>query len=802
MRNFVFRRQKEALGGAVFFFASLILLLGSSTVAQTKPNVVLIVVDDLGWADNDLPYANAFAQQRGDTDAFFETPHLNALAGDGTLFTQAYTSSPVCSPTRASLMLGQSVATHKVSQFIGGPQSPGFTYRGSLPNGPSTIAEVFDFNGYRTAYAGKWHLGFGSNPMDHGFEENYGGGGQGLPSTWFADSNGGFGWANGLPGDGPQFAGEYLTDRLTREAVGFIEREAAADRPFFLDLSHYGVHVPFAAPQELIDKYQAKIDSGDYAQFNDLTATQRSEVAVYAAMTESVDQSLGAVRQALQDQGVADDTVIAFISDNGGLATPDFGNFATDDMNAPLRNGKGTLYEGGVRTPLVIAGPGINAGAVSDTAVIAHDLYDTLLSVADIPTPTKTEGVDLSALLTDPNATIDRGRDEIVVHYPHTSNQGGRPSGSIYDEDWKLIQSYESGGIELFDLANDIGETQELSADDPTRTEALRTRLHRFLARADADLPDTVGDVFNLDTRYAGAALAITNASFEDQPVGDGLSGGDALPAARTPTGWSWIDGVVLEDGGVANPGELITATPILQFTGGDNGTGAMQGGQLLYFGSDTDVDGNDVSGQAVGVQQTLGTTITEDTSYTIRVASGLGFEQAVPLEGTVRLLAGDEVIGEFEVFNGIRNRVFDNQFLIDAVDIDPSLVGEQLTLQLLRGPNGGNALFDNVRVYASLLGDYDGDGIVAQGDLDLVLLNWGKSVEDAPVDWLSGLPASGVIGQDQLNVVLLNLGDRVDGLAAPGGGVVAVPEPAGALAMGLLLVATCRRRPINAAWR
>ncbi len=676
--------------------------------ASAQTNVVLIFVDDLGWADNDLFYSQAFAQQRGDTDAFFETPHLQALAADGRTFTQAYASSPVCSPTRASIMLGQSPATHDITQFIGGPQSPGFTYRGSLPLSSFTIAESLRANGYRTGYAGKWHLGGGSNPLNHGFDENYGGGGQGLPNTWFANSNGGFNWANNLPNDGPAFAGEYLTDRLTRDAVDFIDRAVADGEPFFLDLAHYGVHVPFAAPSELVNKYVTKINSGSYAQFDDLTSSQKTEVAIYAAMTESVDRSLGAVRAALDANGVADDTLVLFHSDNGGLATPDFGNFATDDMNAPLRNGKGTLYEGGIRVPLLAAGPGVVQG-VDDTPVISHDLHTTILAATGTggPGSQPSDGVDLTAALAA-GELPDRGDNPVVIHYPHSSNQGGRASTAIVEGDWKLIQNHFHGGIELFNLADDLGETTDLETRNPRTVEYLRVKMHKFLADRTANVPVTnngtnVPSGFQIDPRDAGEPLALTNGSFEDQPAADGAIGDDTNPQLRNATGWSWVDDVVLETGGVANPVFSNPGQPRFANTDGNGQgfqNGPMEGPQLFDLSSFTDTAGNDVTGQLVGIEQSLGL-VNAETDYTVRFVAGASVATAGALDAVVRLLAGDTVIGELNATGPSDGRLFDFQLIVSRAQIAEPLVGQPLTLQLLRGTSGGIVSYDHARVYA-----------------------------------------------------------------------------------------------------
>ena len=725
--------------------------------------MVLFLVDDLGWADNDLGYSQQFAQQRGDTDAFFETPNLRSMADEGMSFTQAYASSPVCSPTRASLMLGQSPAKHRITQFIGGPDTPGFQYTRSLPGGATTIAEAMRDHGYRTGYAGKWHLG--SLPTQHGFQENYGGGSQGLPSSWFANSNGGFGWATGLPNDGPAFAGEYLTDRLTRDAVDFIDTAVGNNEPFFLDMSHYGVHVPFAAPQPLIDKYVAKLDAGSYAQFDNLTASQRLEVATYAAMTEAVDSSLGAIRGALDDNQIADDTIVVFFSDNGGLATPDFGNFAADDMNAPLRNGKGTLYEGGSRVPMVVTGPGVAQGS-NDQAVIGHDLYTTILNATGITLPNQhNDGVDLAPLLAGGQA-IDRGDKPVMIHYPHLSNQGGRPGGVIIDGDWKLIQSYEHGGIELYNLANDLGETTDLEGDELMLAERMRVDLHLFLAATNAQRPAG----FNLDTQYAGAPLEVINPSFEVDVLPDNTSGDPSNTAARTPTGWSWVGGVELRNGGVANPNENTLLGPDFSGTDGDGLNGAMDGPQHIYFGSLVDANNTDVTGQRVGLEQTLSSTYTRASDYTLRFAAAGRSDQSVFVDGLVRVLAGSTVIAEYQTPHDANGLFREYQFGFSSLGMDPTLFDLPLTIQLLRDIDGGKVSYDHIRLYQDLRADLDGDGFVGINDLNIILAEWNNSV---PLENPAADPSGdGFVGISDLGIILVswNVGTplAIDGLAIP----------------------------------
>lgn len=661
-------------------------------------NVVLFVVDDLGWADNDLDYSQAFAASRGDTDSFFETPNMRALAGSGTTFTQAYSSSPVCSPSRASLMLGQTPGRHGITQWIGGSDSPGFSYVRNLPVASTTIAESFQASNYATAQVGKWHLGSQLTPIGHGFDENYGGGPQGTPGSWYADGTGGFSWANNLPGGSGNPAGEYLTDRLTRDAVSFIEDKSGTGQPFFLNVSHYGVHTPINAPNALRNKYLNKLNSGNYNKFSGLSADERNVVATYAAMVESVDQSLGAVRQALVDNGVGDNTTLAFISDHGGLATAQ-ANTPPPNLNGPLRNGKGTLYEGGIRVPIMISGPGVVAGQVNDTAIIGHDLFPTLLQSAGVSLPNQViDGVDLSSALTGAGP-VDRGDNAVVIHYPHRSPQGGLPSGAIIDGKSKLIQSYDHGGIEVFDLANDLSETSDIERSDLFRTETMRVELHQYLARTNSPVPTG----FVIDTRHAGQSIAIANGDFETDVIDDdNQSGGDSNPGLRDVAEWSWVNGVELSFGGLANPDSAGGMGPDFSGTNEDGINGAMDGEQIVYFGSFRDTLGNNVTGNLVGIEQLLDDVLLDDGEYTVRFAAGTRGDQDNFVDGLVRLLAGDTVIGEFETPHDSNDLFRDYQFVVDASELDSSLVGERLTIQLLRDTDGGKVSYDNVRLFTT----------------------------------------------------------------------------------------------------
>jgi arylsulfatase A-like enzyme len=692
-------------GSIAFLFG---IMFAANATAQTNQNVILFTVDDLGWADNDLAYSQAFAASRGDTDSFFETPNLRAMAQSGTTFTQAYSSSPVCSPARASLMLGQTPGRHGITQWIGGPDEPGFSYVRNLPQASTTIAEAFQAEGYATAQSGKWHLGSQVTPLAHGFDENFGGGPQGTPGSWYSDNSGGFAWANNLPGGAGNPAGEYLTDRITRDAVNFIDSSSGNGEPFFLNLSHYGVHTPINAPAALREKYVQKINSGNYEKFSGLNAAEQSTLATYAAMVESVDQSLGAVKQALVRNGIDNNTTVAFISDHGGLAT-ELDRTPPPTLNGPLRNGKGTLYEGGIRVPVLFSGPGIDAGVVNDTPIIGHDLFPTLLQSAGVALPNQTiDGVDLTSVLAG-GGPVDRGDNDIVVHYPHRSPQGGFPSGAIIQGKSKLIQSYDHGGIERYDLANDISETIDLERSDLFKTETMRVELHEYLARTNSPVPDG----FQIDTRHAGRSIDVANGDFELNPVGDNTSTGPSNAANRAIANWVWVDDIQLDFGGLSNPDSgTSTGGPDFPGTDGTGINGAMDGPQIVYFGSPSPA-----SSPLVGIEQVLDANLMDNGEYTVRFAAGVRSDQPnqdLFVDGLVRLLAGDTIIGEYETPHDGVGLFRDYQFIVDASTLDRSLVGEQLTIQLFRDTDGGKVSFDNVRLFTTAVPEPSSFGLLA----------------------------------------------------------------------------------------
>jgi arylsulfatase A-like enzyme len=441
-------------------------------------NIVFILIDDLGWRDLGC-YGSTF----------YETPVLDRLAAGGARFTEAYAASPVCSPTRASLLTGKYPARVGVTQYIGGHgvgRLADVPMLGFLPLQEVSLGRALRAEGYATWHVGKWHLGSRSTwPDRHGFDVNIGGCDWGLPKTYVSPY--------GCPtlDDGPP--GEYLTDRLTDEAVALIE--GSEDRPFFLNLWHYAVHTPIQAPEHLVDKYRAKaramgldgedvIEEGEYfpvwhLRHRRVRRRRTQSDPVYAAMIENLDHNIGRLLDTLRRTGKDRDTIVVFTSDNGGLATSE----GSPTCNSPLAEGKGWTYEGGVRVPLIVCWPGVvDAGLTLDEPVTSPDLYPTLLAAVGAKTPDHhhIDGVSLLPLLRGKGFR----RGPIFWHYPHYSNQGGAPAAGVREDEWKLVRFFEDDRVELYNVLSDISETTDLSATEPE----VATRLNRLLDAWIADV--------------------------------------------------------------------------------------------------------------------------------------------------------------------------------------------------------------------------------------------------------------------------------------------------------------------------
>ncbi|MHC4624870.1 MAG: sulfatase [Planctomycetota bacterium] len=454
MKNALQRRdflKAAGLGAAALVLPGCLNGAGSRATKGVgkRPNFVFIFIDDMGWKD--LGYMGS---------RYYETPNIDKLAGQGVVFTSAYANGPNCAPSRACLMSGQYTPRHGV-YTVGNPERGKARLRKLIPIENKTtldpkvvtIAEALKAAGYVTASIGKWHLGSSAEtgPEGQGFDVNIAGYRAGMTRRHFSPYN-----LESLT-DGPE--GEYLTDRLTDEAIKFIE--ANKIRPFFLYLSHYAVHTPLEAKEAMIDKYRNKTPHG--GQNN----------PTFAAMVESVDQSVGRVMKRLDELGLRDNTVVFFFSDNGGI----FGITSA----APLRGGKGTLYEGGIREPMIVRWPGkVKGGSVCNVPVIGIDFYPTMLQMAGAPKPTGhiLDGESIVPLLKG-ERTLKR--DAIFWHFPAylQRNYGWKetwratPAGVVRQGDWKLIEYFEDGRLELYNLKDDIGEKNNLAQHKPDKTRQL-----------------------------------------------------------------------------------------------------------------------------------------------------------------------------------------------------------------------------------------------------------------------------------------------------------------------------------------
>jgi arylsulfatase A-like enzyme len=453
----------------------------SSNTSADKLNFVFILVDDLGCRD--LGYEGS---------TFHETPHIDALAESGMRFDQGYAACRVCSPSRASIMLGKATPRHGITDWIGAATGTQWNrddrvlpveYVHNLPQEDTTLAEAFRDGGYQTFFAGKWHLGSeGSWPEDHGFMINKGGWNVGSPGGgYFAP------WNNPRLESGPD--GESLTLRLANETAAFID--ANQDKPFLAYLSFYTVHGPIQTTEELCNKYRDKAKASGLTENESrfqfrrrLPVRQVQDNPIYAGMVEMLDTGVGIVMDKLTETGLDKNTVVIFTSDNGGVSSGD--SFSTSLL--PFRGGKGMQWEGGIREPYIIHVPGLTQpGSSSQVPAIGMDFYPTMLELAGLPLKPEqhVDGVSLVPLLK--GKTI--AERDLFWHYPHYGNQGGEPSSIIRSNDWKLIYYHEDGRSELYDLATEIGEESDVASQHPETVAEMKKRLDAWLSDTSAKIP-------------------------------------------------------------------------------------------------------------------------------------------------------------------------------------------------------------------------------------------------------------------------------------------------------------------------
>lgn len=468
---------------AVLLFTS---ALGCSQSRESQPtNIVFILADDLGVMD-----VGAF-----NPETFYETPNLDRLAATGMRFTDAYAASPVCSPTRASIMTGKNPGRLNTTDWFGAPQPDTESeywlqkpllpapYVASLPHEETTIAEALREAGYRTFFAGKWHLGReGSYPEDHGFEINKGGFERGGPyggDKYFSP------YGNPRLEDGP--AGEHLPERLGRETAEFIAKAATENTPFLAYLSFYSVHTPLMTRPDLQEKYEAKAANWPEEAWGTEGVRKvrlMQNHAVYAGMVETMDDAVGAVMDAIDAAGIAENTMVVFMSDNGGLSTSE----GHPTSNLPYRAGKGWLYEGGIREPMMIRWPGVtDSGSISSVPVTSTDFYPTMLEAAGLDARADQHADGMSLVPALRGGSLER--EALFFHYPHYGNQGGSPGSAVRMGDFKLIRFFEDGREELYNLAEDPGESNDLSGEQAELARRMSAMLSAWHDDVDAQFP-------------------------------------------------------------------------------------------------------------------------------------------------------------------------------------------------------------------------------------------------------------------------------------------------------------------------
>lgn len=453
-----------------------ILFCGSvaTAPADDRPDIVLIYLDDFGWRDTGF-----------NGSQFYDTPHMDRIANEGVNFVNAYANAPNCAPSRACLMSGQYPPRHGIYTVGNSDRGKSKNRRlipipnkTILPSAVQTLPETIQQAGYSTCFLGKWHLGDqdSTGPLGQGFDLNFGGLTWGHPKGYFSP------YKNPYLKDGPR--GEYLTDRLTDEAIGFIKKQISAEqrKPYFVCLSHYAVHTPIQAKPDITEKYASR------------KVVDGQQNAKYAAMIESVDSGIGKIFQTLSAAGTLDNTLVILYSDNGGYGG------ATD--NSPLRGSKGMLYEGGIRVPLAMKWPKvIKPNSICKVPVIGTDLYPTLTKISGgtLPREQVMDGENILPLMKDAKGSLQRGA--IYWHFPaylQGKFKGARhadrffrtrPASVIRSGDWKLIEFFEDGGVELYHLNQDLSEQKNLANTQTDQRDALLKKLHDWRKQIKAPVP-------------------------------------------------------------------------------------------------------------------------------------------------------------------------------------------------------------------------------------------------------------------------------------------------------------------------
>ncbi|MCY1720002.1 sulfatase [Prolixibacteraceae bacterium Z1-6] len=452
------------------------------STTKDRPNVVFILADDLGY--HDLSFAGS---------KYYETPNIDKIADEGTVFTNGYAACQVCSPSRASIMTGKFPARHGITDWIGARTGQDWRksghnnkllpaeYKLNLAAEYTTLPEALKEVGYKTFFAGKWHLGKkGSWPEDHGFDINKGGWDSGGPKGGYYAP-----WTNPNLESGPD--GENLSTRLAKETVKFLEENK--DTAFFAYLSFYAVHGPIQTTQDKWAKYRKKaeetgiVNSG-YKMAARLPIRQVQDNPIYAGLVETMDDAVGLVLNSLKELGLDKNTIVIFTSDNGGVASGD----AFSTSNLPLRGGKGYQFEGGIREPYIIKVPGMTNGERSDVPVSGTDFYPTILDLAraDLRPNDHQDGISLLPVLKG-QVVPER---PLIWHYPHYGNQGGDPSSIIRLGDWKLIHYYENDKDELYNLRTDLEEQHNIAEENRLKVKELKARLFDYLESVNAIFPE------------------------------------------------------------------------------------------------------------------------------------------------------------------------------------------------------------------------------------------------------------------------------------------------------------------------